>query len=125
MEKINNSLNWFEIPVTDFERARKFYSNLFDFDMPSTMMGDNQMGFFLVEPHHIGGAIVKGDDCVPSQTGTLVYLNGGTDLSNVLNKVKAAGGKVILPKTLITPELGYFAFFIDTEGNKVGLHSMK
>jgi uncharacterized protein len=124
MEKINNSLNWFEIPVTDFERARKFYSTIYGFEMPSTIMGDNQMGFFPVEPHHIGGAIVKGDDCVPSQTGTLVYLNDGTDLLSVLNKVKAAGGKVVLQKTLITPDLGYFAFFTDTEGNKVGLHSM-
>lgn len=125
MEKINNSLNWFEIPVTDFERARKFYSTIYDFEMPSTMMGEHQMGFFLVEQKHIGGAIVKGDGYVPSQTGTLVYLNGGTDLSNVLNKVETSGGKVVLQKTPITPDLGYFAIFIDTEGNKVAIHSMK
>ena len=98
MEKINNSLNWFEIPVTDFERARKFYSDLFDFEMPSTMMGENQMGFFLVEPKHIGGAIVKGRGYIPSLTGTLVYLNGGADLSVLLSRVEAAGGKVELQK---------------------------
>ena len=125
MEKINNSLNWFEIPVTDFERARKFYSSIYDYDMPTTMMGDQQMGFFLVEPKHIGGAIVKGIDYIPSKTGTLVYLNGGSDLSNVLNRVEASGGKVTLQKTLITTDLGYFAVFIDSEGNKVALHSMK
>jgi len=125
MEKINNSLNWFEIPVTDFERARKFYSAIYDFDMPSTMMGANQMGFFLVEPKHIGGAIVKGIGYIPSQTGPLIYLNGGTDLTSVLNRVPAAGGKIELTKTLITTALGYFAIFIDTEGNRVALHSMQ
>lgn len=125
METINNSLNWFEIPVTDFERARKFYSAIFDFEMPSTMMGEYKMGFFLVEPKHIGGAIVKGDGYVPSQVGSLIYLNGGSDLNNVLGRIEKAGGKIILEKTIITPELGFFALFIDTEGNKVALHSMK
>ncbi|MDZ7605035.1 MAG: VOC family protein [Cyclobacteriaceae bacterium] len=125
MEKINNSLNWFEIPVTDFERARKFYSAIFDFDMPSTIMGDYQMGFFPVEPKHIGGAIVKGKGCIPSETGALIYLNGGTDLSGVLSRVTAAGGKIELAKTQITPDLGYFSIFFDTEGNRVGLHSMQ
>ncbi len=125
MEQINNSLNWFEIPVTDFERARKFYSAIYDYEMPSTMMGDYQMGFFPVEPKHIGGAIVKGDGCIPSQTGTLVYLNGGSDLTNVLNKVTKARGNVVLEKTLIAPDLGYYAIFIDPEGNKVALHSMQ
>jgi predicted enzyme related to lactoylglutathione lyase len=125
MEHINNSLNWFEIPVTDFERARKFYSTIYDFEMPSVVMGENQLGFFPVEAKHIGGAIISGEECIPIQTGTLVYLNGGSDLNTILNRVESAGGKVILPKTNISPEHGFFATFIDTEGNKVALHSME
>jgi len=125
MENINNSLNWFEIPVNDFERARKFYSSLYDFDMPSTTMGPSQLGFFPVKPGHIGGAIIKGEDCTPCQEGTLVYLNAGDDLNIVLHKVEESGGKIITEKTAISPEHGFFALFIDTEGNKVALHSMQ
>lgn len=125
MEEINNSLNWFEIPVVDFERARKFYSAIYDFDMPATVMGKDQLGFFPVQRGYIGGAIIKGEGRVPSPDGTRVYLNGGEDLSVVLGRVDGAGGKVLVGKSAITPELGYYALFIDTEGNTVALHSMK
>ncbi len=125
MENINNSLNWFEIPVTDFERARKFYSAIYDFEMPANTMGESELGFFPVQPKHIGGAIIKGPGSVPGQTGTLVYLNGGEDLSVMLQKIESAGGTILSEKTPIAPEFGFFALFLDTEGNKVALHSMK
>lgn len=124
MENINNSLNWFEIPVTDFERARKFYSSIYDYDMPTTTIGESQLGFFPVQLKNIGGAIIKGDGCVPSQNGTLVYLNGGNDLNIILDKIEPAGGSIAVNKTEISPDLGFFAIFTDTEGNKVALHSM-
>ena len=124
MEVINNSLNWFEIPVVDFQRAKKFYSTIYQFEMPETNMGKVTMGFFPVQPHHIGGAIVKGDGYVPSDKGSFIYLNGGDDLQNVLIHIEKAGGKILQQKTQITPELGYFAIFNDTEGNRVALHSM-
>jgi predicted enzyme related to lactoylglutathione lyase len=124
MEMLRNSINWFEIPVSDFDRAKKFYSAIYDFDMPEMTMGPNRMGFFLVEKGGIGGAIVHGDGYTPTTSGTKVYLNGGSDLNTVLNRVEKAGGKVLLQKTLITPDLGYFAVFQDSEGNHVSLHSM-
>ena len=124
MEMMTNSLNWFEIPVSDFERARKFYSTIYDYDMPEQKMGPVYMGFFLMELGGIGGAIVHGEGYVPSQEGTLVYLNGGPDLSVVLDRIEAAGGKVVLSKTKINDELGYYAIFIDSEGNKLAIHSM-
>ena len=126
MENLKNSLNWAEIPVNDFERAKKFYSKIYDYKMPSQQIGPNLMGFLLMEQDSqgVGGAIVKGESYVPSQQGTLIYLNGGKDLNVVLNRVEAAGGKVLQPKTQITPEIGYVALFIDTEGNKLGIHSM-
>jgi uncharacterized protein len=73
----------------------------------------------------IGGAIVVGEGSTPSATGTLVYLNAGKDLAPVLGRVEEAGGRVILGKTLISEDDGYFALFIDSEGNKLALHSIK
>ncbi len=124
MEMLTNSVNWFEIPVTDFDRAKLFYSMIYNYEMPDQMMGPIRMGFFLVEKGGSGGAIVYGDGYVPRQEGTLVYLNSGKDLSVVLNRIENAGGKIIVPKTKINDELGYFAIFLDCEGNKVALHSM-
>jgi hypothetical protein len=90
------------------------------------MMGPTQMGFLLHDQQNggIGGAIVKGDGFEPSQKGTKVYLNGGNDLQVVLDRVPEAGGKVVEEKTLIAPEMGYWAGFEDTEGNFVYLHSL-
>ncbi len=127
MQKQANAINWFEIPVDDFDRAKMFYSRIFDYEMPEMMMGPNRMGFFVFEegPSQVGGAIVKGENFVPSREGTMVYLGAGDDLSVVLMRVDDAGGKVLMEKTQITPEIGYYATFLDTEGNKVALHSPK
>lgn len=125
MDNITNSLNWFEIPVADFDRARKFYSTIYDFEMPDVIMGESQLGFFPVQPGHIGGAIAFGEGYTPSDKGSLIYLNGGVDLDIILKRVDGAGGKILQDKAQITPDLGYFAVIKDTEGNRVALHSMK
>jgi predicted enzyme related to lactoylglutathione lyase len=122
---MKNSLNWFEIPVLDFKRAQRFYSDIFDFEMPSTQVMGYDMGFFDVESGGIGGAIVYGDGYFPSHKGSVIYLNAQPDLQVALDRVEKAGGHVLVPKTLINDDLGYFAFITDTEGNKVALHSMK
>ena len=121
---MKNSLNWFEIPVTDFERAKKFYSEIFDFKMPSTQVMGYDMAFFDMEKGGVGGAIVYGEGYFPSHKGSLVYLNAQPDLQIVLDRVEKSGGHILVPKTLIDDALGYFAFITDTEGNKVALHSM-
>lgn len=124
---LQHAINWFEIPVSDFERAKRFYSAIFDYEMPEFPMGENiRMGILLYnqESGGIGGAICQGEWYKSTGDGIKVYLNAGDDLSVVLNRVEGAGGKVTTPKTLITEELGYMAFFIDTEGNLIGLHSM-
>ena len=127
--ELTNAINWFEIPVADFERARKFYEAIFSYQMPESQMGDSRMGFFLYDfkGGKVGGAIVHNPRLyTPIDNGTLVYLNCQPDLQIVLDKVETAGGKVLEPKTLISPEqnLGYYALIIDSEGNKVALHSM-
>lgn len=120
-----NTINWFEIPVLDFKRAKKFYGDIFSSDIHEMNMGPYTMGFLPYDEGKVSGAIVHGEGYNPSKEGTLVYLNGGDDLSGMLAKVEAAGGKIIKPKTLITEQIGYDAIFIDTEGNKVALHSPK
>ena len=120
---MSNAINWFEIPVVNMERALKFYNAIFGLNMETMeAMPGFTMAMFPAEDG-VGGAIIKGEGYAPSQEGTVVYLNGGDDLSQVLNKVESAGGNVMMPKTDIG-EHGFVAFFADTEGNKVGLHSM-
>jgi predicted enzyme related to lactoylglutathione lyase len=120
-----NALNWFEIPVTDFSRAKSFYETVLDFAIEPMVMGPITMGMLSSDPNAVGGAIVHGEDGEPSRVGTLVYLNGGDDLAPMLKRVEKAGGSVVVPKTEIGIDFGFFAHFIDTEGNRVGLHSMK
>jgi uncharacterized protein len=120
-----NALNWFEIPVTNFPRAKQFYEVVFGKPIQEMAMGPTLMGFL---PHEqsvgVGGAIVLADEFVPSKQGSLIYLNVGDDLAPALARVVSAGGQVAVPKTEIGNDFGFFAHFIDTEGNKIGLHSM-
>jgi predicted enzyme related to lactoylglutathione lyase len=125
--EFKNAISWFEIPVADFGRAKTFYQKIFDFEMPEMEMGPLMMGIL---PHDrdgggVGGAICFGEGYKPSShDGPKVYLTAGDDLNTVLNRVAGAGGQVLVPKTLIAPDMGYFAFFSDSEGNVVGLYSM-
>jgi uncharacterized protein len=126
METPLNAISWFEIPVRDFDRAKTFYSKIFDYEMPEMPMGDFRMGFLLSDQEKggVGGAIVEGGGYEPSSKGMRVYLNGGADLNTVLNRVPDAGGKVVTPKTDIGQDMGFYAHFEDPEGNLVSLHSM-
>jgi uncharacterized protein len=128
MEMLHNAIAWFEIPVLDFERAQGFYSKIYDYEMPEMQMGPARMGFLLSDSAKggIGGAIVHASEgYVPSKLGHKIYLNGGKNLNVVLDRVAGAGGQLGIPKTLIAPEMGYYASFWDTEGNEVHLHSME
>jgi len=125
-----NVITWFEIPVKNFQRASDFYGKVLDgpiqpIDQPGAMMPTIKNYGFLPgsgDQTEVGGAIVEGEGYEPSQEGSTVYLNGGDDLSGALSRVEEAGGKVIVPKTAIG-ENGFMAQFIDTEGNRVALHS--
>ena len=119
-----NAINWFEIPTVDFARAKAFYEAVLGRPIETMTMGPSTMGFLSTSQEGVGGAIVHSDGTAPSQSGTLVYLSGGDDLAPMLARVKGAGGTVAVPKTDIGSGFGFFAHFIDTEGNRVGLHSM-
>jgi predicted enzyme related to lactoylglutathione lyase len=122
--KNKNAVNWFEIPVKNFDRAKKFYSTILGAEINEMPHPQMKYGLLSCEQGGVGGGIVHGKGYEPSDKGTLVYLNGGDDLSNILSKVEKAGGKILLPKTSIGQN-GFMAHFLDTEGNKVALHSMK
>ena len=121
---MENLISWFEIPATDFNRAVSFYKAILGLEIKQTEMFGTKMGFFPTDGTNVSGAIVQGDDYLPSTDGVVDYLNGGSDFAIVLNKVENNNGRVIVPKTQISPEMGYFGMFIDTEGNKMAIHSI-
>ena len=122
---MKNAINWFEIPVKEFTRAKTFYETLFGAPVTEMPHPEFKYGMLPADMQNgVGGGIVQGKGFEPSDRGTLIYLNGGEDLAVPLSKVEKAGGKILLPKTSIGPN-GFMAHILDSEGNKVALHSMK
>lgn len=124
----DNAISWFEIPATDIDRAQKFYEAIFATSLIPMDMGPMKMRMFPVTDMmtQVGGCICdSGGFHTPSEDkGPLIYLNANPDVQNVLDRVEAAGGKIMVPKTEISPEYGYMGVFIDSEGNRIGLHSI-
>jgi predicted enzyme related to lactoylglutathione lyase len=122
-----HAISWFEIPATDLARAQKFYEAIFDMQMIPLDLPNIKMRMFPLTDmqNGVGGALCdSGGFHKPSTTeGPLVYLNANPDLQIVLNKVEAAGGKIMVPKTEISPEYGFIAVIVDTEGNRIAMHS--
>ena len=120
-----NALNWFEISVTDIARAKKFYESIFGIQMHQEEMMGMQMAYFPSEDMNgkVSGSLVQGPMHKPSTEGARIYLNGNPDLSIALARVESAGGKVLMPKTKISDDVGFMAAFSDSEGNGVALHS--
>jgi len=122
-----NAISWFEIPATDLNRAQQFYETIFGTSLTALDLPNIKMRMFPLENMmDVGGAIVdSGGFHKPSATdGPLIYLNANPDLQIVLDKVEAAGGKIMVPKTMISPEYGFMAVIIDTEGNRIAFHSL-
>ncbi|MBK8503507.1 MAG: VOC family protein [Saprospiraceae bacterium] len=113
----------FEIPTIEFSRAVNFYQSILDIEVTEMDMQGTQMGLFPSDGQMVSGVIIKGEGYKPSSDGVIIYLNGGDNLQLILDKVTTHGGEIIVPKTLIDEENGHFAMFLDTEGNRMGLHS--
>ena len=125
MKSTENALNWFEISVSDLARAKNFYETVFNMEMPQMDMDGVNMAFFPTDDStgKVGGALAKSDFHKPSTDGTIVYLNANPDLAEALGRIEVAGGSIVLPRTFVSDAVGYMAMFIDSEGNKVALHS--
>jgi hypothetical protein len=118
MSASTDSISWFEIPVTEIERAINFYSTVVGDKLEMMEFGPMKM-FPAKNKGDVHGALVQGEGFIPSDKGSLIYLNGGDDLATPLGRVAAAGGTVLQDKMSIG-EHGHIALFKDTEGNKVG-----
>lgn len=123
---MKNPINWFEIPVTDYRRAKQFYETVMDSEIKDHHMPEQntKYGMFPYDEDNngVGGAIIQAEGQNPTKDGATIYLNGGDNLETSLNKVESSGGQVVMPKTDIG-EFGFIAQFIDTEGNRIALHS--
>ena len=127
MDSTVNILNWFEVSVADINRAQKFYEAVFNVKMETMEMMGMKMAMFPYSPGggKLSGALVQSEMHKPSADGVKIYFNGNPDLSEALSRVEKAGGKIMMPNTSIGEEMGHMAFFIDSEGNHVALHSQQ
>ena len=125
---MNNAISWFEIPTIDINRAQQFYETIFGISMIPMDLPNIKMRMFPLDDMmtQVGGALVDsgGFHNASATDGPLIYLNANPDVQNVLDKVVAAGGSIMVPKTEISPEYGFMAVFMDTEGNRIALHSV-
>jgi hypothetical protein len=118
-------ISMFEIPATDISRAINFYQALLDIKIEKMDVEGMQMGILPYEGQMVTGIIIKADGYKPSADGVTIYLNAGENLLVVLDRVEKNGGQILMPKTAHADESGYFAIFLDSEGNKIGLNSPK
>jgi predicted enzyme related to lactoylglutathione lyase len=121
MEQSNSGLAWFEIPVSDMDRAIGFYEEIYKIKMQKLNLGALTMAIFPGWKN--GGALCQHESYRPSQEGVVIYLYAESDLNTVLSRVESAGGKVLAEKKLIAPGQGYMALFLDSEGNRLALRS--
>ena len=133
MQKIieeTNAINWFQIPVLETQRAKKFYETILDIQMQTQQIRETneeltffpfKAGVIRATSGRVSGVLAKNERSRPSKDGITVYLNANPSIQTVIDKIEPAGGKIIMPKTKI--KAGYFSVFIDTEGNKIGLHA--
>ena len=121
-----NPISWFELPVAEMGRAVDFYSAVFGWEL-KVMEGEAlTMCWFPSDDnaYGAGGSLVLSEHYVPHNDGLLVYFMCD-DVQETLARIPSAGGKILKEKTLITPDIGYMGLALDTEGNRIALHSMK
>jgi predicted enzyme related to lactoylglutathione lyase len=122
-----NAINWFEIPVADMDRAQRFYETLLARSLRREQAGPQALAIF---PYEVGagvGGMLKLEDTVaaPAAGATLVYLDAGPSLDAVLSRAGELGARIVQPRTELPNGNGFTAHLLDTEGNRIGLHSMR
>lgn len=121
---MKNAINWFNIPISDYDRAKSFYETILDIQLMDFDMDGSKMAFFPADEDGVGGSLSEsqGQFSPLVNDNVSIYLNA-PNLQESLNKVDSAGGKLIMDKTMISPDFGFFGLIVDTEGNKIGLHA--
>ena len=119
---MRHAISWFELPVIDLERAAAFYTTILGTPLAEIAEADDRRFAMFPAEDGVGGAIVQGEGYLPSTEGALVFLNAGDTLQPVVDRVEAAGGRVLL-RRMDMGDWGVAAFIVDTEGNKVALHA--
>ncbi|OJJ16773.1 glyoxalase [marine bacterium AO1-C] len=122
-KRMNSHIAIFEIAASDISRAIHFYETVLDLKIEKITMPGMEMGLLPYKDQMVTGVIIKAEGYAPSPKGVTIYLNAGNDLQVVLDKIEKNGGKIVTPKTPHADENGYFALFLDSEGNRIGLHS--
>lgn len=123
INSMNSYISMFEIPATDISRAINFYQAILEIKIEQMDVEGMKMGVFPYENQMVTGVIIQADGYQPSADGVTMYLNAGENLQVVLDRVEKNGGQIIVPKTAHADESGYFAIFLDSEGNKMALNS--
>lgn len=129
MEK-RNAVGWFEIPVVDMERAMRFYEAVFGHKLERHTLGPLDMAWFprVEGGEGAAGALVRmpGAYTPSKDAGVLIYFTTPSgDVAEDLRRVEKAGGEVLMPKKMISPEYGHMGLALDSEGNRVAFHSRK
>ena len=122
-----NPVGWIELPVTDLDRAEKFYAEFFGFTMArqTPKMGYEMSWFPMDEGYGAAGMLIKGEGYEPTKTGAVLYFAApDSTVEKSLEKATAMGINILCPKTDIG-EHGFFAWIEDSEGNRIALHSME
>jgi len=120
----HHAVNWFEIPVSNIDRAQAFYEKLLATPLRREHMGEHTLAVFPYDDSAVGGCLMAGSGIEPSSQGALVYLNAKPSLDAALARVEAAGGRITTPKVQLPGDMGVFAHVTDTEGNRLGLHAL-
>lgn len=122
---MNKPISWFEIPVADFDRARNFYETAFGIKLYVQVFGPSTLAVFPYDRNEAtGGALIHEPNYQASTSGTIVYLNAGNELDDVVQRATNSGASVLLPRTALPPGMGFYAQITDTEGNRIGLHGL-
>lgn len=124
MSQKSNPVVYFEIPVTDIERAIKFYRAVFHFRFTRESIDNNEMALFPFEANGSGitGALAQGEIYKPTHDGVVIYFNT-ENIDESLNLAVAHGAQILYPKT--DNGIGFVAEFEDSEGNRIALFQSK
>jgi predicted enzyme related to lactoylglutathione lyase len=119
-----NPIGWIEVPVADMQRAMRFYNAVFEWDLKENILGPLSMAWFPASQNvpGSGGSLVKNENYRPSSDGALVYFSC-KDVAVQIERVEKAGGQVLKAKTQISPQMGFMALALDSEGNRIAFHS--